>query len=174
MARDKFYEARMAGYIAAYNIAKKDGIEALEKELKIRNMLKIDVSIHGNKIREYFEEISTNLYHNVLTAVAWTLHDKYGFGKKRIHEFKEEFDKIVQATLDLDYLGGHYVKLEDFALELNQKYNLGIDYIRVAACQDVHDEGDANYRMCKIDKVLQSLRDGGYGEAAMFIEEKLY
>ena len=174
MARYKFYEARMAGYIAAYNIAKKDGIEALEKELKIRNMLKIDVSVKGEKIREYFDEISTNLYHNVLTTVAWTLHDKYGFGKKRIHEFIEEFNKTVQATLDLDYLGGHYVKLEDFALELNQKYNLGIDYIRVAVCQDVHDEGNVNYRVCKIDKVLQSLREGGYGDAATFIEENFH
>ena len=174
MARDKLYEARMSGYIAAYNIAKREGIEALEKELRMRNVLKIDVSVQGKKVREYFEEISQNLYFNTLTAVAWTLHDSYGFGKKRILEFKKEFDKTIQDTLDLDYLGEHYVKLEDFALELNKKYNLGIDYIRVAACQDVHDEGDSNYRMCKIDRVLQELRDNGFKDAAMFIEKKLY
>lgn len=172
--RDKDYENRMAGYIAAYNIAKKEGIEALEKDLRMRNVLKIDINVPGNKMKEYFEEISRNLYHNTLTAVAWTLHEGYGFGKKRIHEFKQAFDKTVQDTLDLDYLGEHYVKLEDFALELNQKYDLGIDYIRVAACQEVHDEGDANYRMCKIDRVLQELCDGGFKDAAVFIEGKLY
>ena len=33
--RDREYENRMAGYIAAYNMVKKEGIEALEKDLKI-------------------------------------------------------------------------------------------------------------------------------------------
>lgn len=172
--RDRDYENRMAGYIAAYNMVKKEGIEALEKDLKMRNMLKIDINVPGKKMQEYLEEISRNLYNNTLTAVAWTLHDMYGFGRKRIKEFKENFDKTVQHTLDLDYLGGHYVKLEDFAMELNHKYDLGIDCIRVAACQDVHDEGDENYRMCKIDRVLQELRENGFKDAAVFIEGKLY
>ena len=59
-------------------------------------------------------------------------------------------------------------------MEMNQKYDLGIDYIRVAACQDVHDEGDPNYRMCKIDRVLQELRENGFKDVAVFIEKKLY
>lgn len=175
MARkDKDYENRMAGYIAAYNIAKTEGIEALEKELRMRNVLKIDIKVPGNKMREYFEEISRNLYHNTMTAVAWTLHDIYGFGKKRIKEFKDNFDKTVQDTLDLDYLGEHYVKMEDFAHDLNAKYDLGIDCNRVAACQELHDEKDANYRMCQIDRVLEELHKNGFKEAAEFIEKKLY
>lgn len=104
--RDRDYENRMAGYIAAYNIVKKDGIEALEKELQMRNVLKVDIKVPGKVMMENFEEISKNLYNNTMTAVAWTLHTVYGFGRKRIKEFKENFDKTVQYTLDLDYLGG--------------------------------------------------------------------
>ena len=172
--RDKDYENRMAGYIGAFNKAKNEGLEALERDIKMRNLLKVDINIPEKKMREYFDEISNNLYANTMTAVAWTLHDKFGFGRKRIKEFKQCFDKTVMYTVDLDYLGEHYVKLEDFAIELNKMYDLGIDYTRVAVCQDVHDEEDPNYRMCKIDRVLQELRSGGYEKAAEFIESKLY
>lgn len=172
--RDKLYEARICGYIAAFQKAKNEGLDALERDIKMRNILKIDLNIPEQTMREYFNELSQNLYNNTMTAVAWTLHEKYTFGKKRIQDFKKAFDKTVQDTLDLDYLGGHYVKLEDFAKELNSKYDLGIDCIRVAACQDVNDEEDSNFRMCKIDRVLEELRNNGFEDAAVFIEKNLY
>ena len=174
MARDKFYEARICGYIAAYQKAKQEGLDALERDIKKRNILKADLNLKEKDMDELFNELSRNLYTNTLTAVAWTLHTVYGFGKKRIVEFKKAFDKTVQYTLDLDYLGGHFVKLEDFAVELNEMYDLGIDVNRVAYCQDKHDEGNEDFRMCKIDRVLQGLREGGFEEAAVFIEKKLY
>ena len=172
--RDKDYENRMAGYIAAYNIAKTKGVEALEKDLKIRNVLKVDIGVPEKTMREQIEYLSSNVYANTLTAVGWTLHDVFGFGRERIHKFKNAFDKVVKDSYDLDWLGEHYVKLEDFALELNKKYDLGIDYMRVAVSQELLDEDRPSYRMCKIDRVLQELRENGFGDAAMFIEKKLY
>ena len=70
--RDKDYENRMAGYIGAFNKAKKEGLEALERDIKMRNLLKVDINIPEKKMREYFDEISNNLYANTMTAVAWT------------------------------------------------------------------------------------------------------
>ena len=174
MARDKIYEARMAGYIAAYNKAKKEGIEALEKDLRIRNVLKVDIGVPEKMMREQMDYLSTNVYANAMTAVAWTLHDTFKFGRKRIQKFKKEFDKVVKDSFDLDYLGEHYVRMEDFALELNKRYDLGIDYIKVAVSQELLDEDREAYRMCKIDRVLQELRDNGFKDAAGFIEKKLY
>ena len=63
--------------------------------------------------------------------------------------------------------------MEDFAVELNEMYDLGIDVARVAYCQDSHDEKEENYRMCKIDRVLQELRENGFKDAAVFLEKKL-
>lgn len=174
MARDKLYEARICGYIAAFQKAKEEGLDALERDIKKRNILKADLNVKEKDMDELFNELSQNLYNNTLTAVAWTLHTVYRFGKKRIIDFKKAFDKTVQYTLDLDYLGGHFVKLEDFAVELNKKYDLGIDVARVAYCQDKHDEGNEEFRMCKIDHVLQELRENGFADAALFIESKLY
>lgn len=174
MARDKLYEARICGYIAAFQKAKEEGLEALERDIKKRNILRADLNVKEKDMDEFFNELSKNLYNNTLTSVAWTLHTAYGFEKKRIVEFKKAFDKTVQYTLDLDYLGGHFVKLEDFAVELNEKYDLGIDVARVAYCQDSHDEKNENYKMCKVYDIIDVLRDNGYQEAAKFIEEKLY
>ena len=106
MARDKFYEARICGYIAAFQKAKEEGLDALERDIKKRNILKVDLNLKEKDIDALFEELSRNLYNNTLTSVAWTLHTVYGFGKKRISEFKTAFDKTVQYTIDLDYLGG--------------------------------------------------------------------
>lgn len=104
MARDKFYEARICGYIAAFQKAKEEGVQALERDIKKRNILKADLNVKEKDMDELFNELSNN----TLTAVAWTLHTVYGFGKKRIVEFKNNFDKTVQYTLDLDYLGGAF------------------------------------------------------------------
>ena len=173
MAMDKLYEARICGYIAAFQKVKADGLDALERDIKKRNILKADLNVTEKDMDEIFNELSRNLYNNTLTAVAWTLHDIYGFGKKRIIDFKKAFDKIVEATLDLDYLGGHYVKLEDFALELNERYNLGIDIARVAFCQDSHDEKEEKFRMCKVERIIRELKENGFADAAKFLEMKL-
>ena len=173
MARDKFYEARIGGYIAAFQKAKTEGLDALERDIKKRNILKADLNVTEKDMDELFNELSRNLYNNTLTAVAWTLHDIYGFGKKRIIDFKQAFDKTVQAALDLDYLGGHYVKLEDFAAELNERYNLGIDITRVAFCQDSYDEKEEMFRMCKVERIIRELKENGFADAAQFLEMKL-
>ena len=173
MARDKLYEARIGGYIAAFQKAKKEGLEALERDIKKRNIIKADLNITEKSMDEMFGELSRNLYHNTMTAVAWTLHDVCGFGKKRIQDFKKAFDKTVQDTMDLDYMGEHYVKLEDFAIELNEKYNLGIDITRIAVCTASYDEKEPKYRMCKVDAVIRELKENNFIDAASFLEKKL-
>lgn len=65
------------------------------------------------------------------------------------------------------------MKMEDYAIELNEKYNMGIDINRVAASQDSYDEKEPKYRMCKVDMVLQELRRNGFAEAAEFLNEKM-
>lgn len=174
MARDKFYEARMQGIIYAYNMAKDKGIEALEKDIKMRNITKLPISMNADHVVGLLGELSANLYHNMLCAVGYLMHSEYGFGKKRLQEFKENFDKAVEATLDFDYMGEHYVRLEDYAVEMKEKFPcFNIDIERVAFCQDQSDKDDPRYRMCKVDRVLEELRRVGYNEAADFLERKM-
>lgn len=174
MARDKEYEARMQGMIYAYNKAKGEGIEALSRDIKKRGITKLTLTATERDMDYCFNQLSKNLYNNALTAVAYTLHDSFGFGKKRLQEFKKAFDKNVEATFDLDYIGEHYVRLEDYAIEINEKYDLGINVAQVSVCQDLHDKDDPRYRRCKVERIIEELQNAGFNEAAEFIDKKLY
>lgn len=173
MARDKEWEARMQGMIYAYNIVKDGGKEALEADLRRRNFLKAPMKFTSKQLQEFYHEVTSNLYNNMMTGVLYTLHDKYRFGQKRLEDFKRAFDYNVKCTLDLDYMGEHYVKMEDYAIELNSKFGMGIDIARVAASQDSYDEKDEKYHTCEADRVVKELREHGYPEAAEFIRRKI-
>ena len=127
----------------------------------------------ATQIKEFWDMLSANLYNNMITAVCYTLNDNFGFGAKRIQNFKKEFDKNIQSALDLDYMGEHYVKLEDYAVELNEKFNMGIDVSRVSMCQDYYDKEDYKFQTCKVERVLKELRENGFKEAADFLEKKM-
>ena len=173
MARDRFYEARMQGMIYAFNKAKAEGIEALERDMKKRNLLKLPLSMTESQMEEIYENLTANIYNNMLSVALFALHDSFKFGKGRIRKFKDEFDKLTLATVDLDYMGQHYVRFEDFALEMNERYDTGIDISRVAANTTAIDERRELFRHCHVDKVLQELRENGFADAAVFLEQKL-
>ncbi|GAB5611652.1 hypothetical protein JCM37173_21780 [Allocoprococcus similis] len=87
--------------------------------------------------------------------------------------FKEKFDELTKNATNLDYLGEHYVTLEDYAVYLNEEFDLGIDTARVATCQESYDEHDERFRAADIEEVLKVLREDGYEEAAEFLQGKL-
>lgn len=173
MARDKEFEARMQGMRYAYEYAKKNGVEELEKEMQRRNYTRIPLSVPEKNMRNFVEQVSTNVYNMMLTAFLYALHDDFGFGAARIKRVKESFDKLVKATYDLDYMSAHYVTMGDYARELNELYNCGIDIDRVDHLQDVADEDHEDYRMCKIDIVLENLKQDGFTDAAEYLAQKL-
>ena len=173
MAKDKFYEARMQGMIYALNKVKNEGVEALERDMKKRNLLKLPISMTESQMNDIYETLTANIYNNMLSIALFALHDSFKFGKIRIRRFKDAFDKLTLATVDLDYLGQHYVRFEDFALEMNERYDTGIDISRVAANTTVIDESRPMYRHCHVDKILKELTDNGYEDAAKFLDNKL-
>lgn len=173
MARvDKEYELRMQGMLYALEVAKNKGVEALEKEVKMRGVTRAEITCKEEKVREMYQMMSQNVYINMLTVICWTLKENFGFGKQRLQKLKTAFDANAQIIQDLDYMGQHYVQLQDFAFELNNKYDLGLDIERIAACEDDYDKRDDRRKYCEIKRVLEILRMNGYRRAAAFLEEK--
>ncbi|MBR3762215.1 MAG: hypothetical protein IKK59_05675 [Lachnospiraceae bacterium] len=171
--QDKEFYWRMQGMIYALKIVKTGGKEALEKEIRMRNVLTAPLGCSEKQVRELYHIMSQNVYVNMLTAMMWTVHESFGFGKKRLEQLREDYNRNVEIITDLDYMGQHYIRLQDYAVELNQKYDLGLDIERIAACETQFDEKDERTRMCQIDRVLEMLRSGGYEAAAEFLEKKL-
>ena len=172
MKRDKEFEARMQGMRYAYEYAKDKGVDELEKEMQRRNYTQIPLSVPEKSMRNFVEQVSTNVYNMMLTAFLYALHDTEGFGGTRIKRVKESFDKLVKATYDLDYMSAHYVTMGDYARELNELYNVDI-VDRVDHLQEIADEDHVDYRMCRIDRVLEVLKEDGFADAAEYLERKL-
>lgn len=171
--QDKEQLARMQGMEYALKIVKRGGVAALEKEIKLRNFINIPLNYTKKELNHMYRTISSNVYVNILTAMLYALHDSMGFGKQRLIKVMEAFDKAVKPAMDLDYMGQHYVRLSDYAVELNQKYNLGIDINRVAAVESENDEADPRTKLCDTKRVIEILRMEGYHKAAGFLERKL-
>ena len=171
---DKELKCRLEGMLHAYNIAKDKGVDAIKKELVTRGFLRAPFGITEEKYKEWYTELSDNLYANMLTAFMYALHNCEGWGPVRLKRLKGEFDKTVQDVLDLDYMGQNYITLADYATELNEKFDMGIDLSRVSYCQrSYNEETSTEYHMAKIESIIRELKDAGYGDAAEFLEKKL-
>ena len=171
--RNKEFEYRMQWIMHAREVVKRSGLEGLEKDILNRGILRVPLSYTEGQIQEFWDDLSKNLYTTMLTVTCMTLHDAYGFGKKRLVEFKKAFDKKTNETLDLDSIGSHWVTLEDYANYLNEEYGLGIDATRCEKCQKNYDSGNENYRMAKVDKIISILEAGGFKDAAQYLNERV-
>ena len=171
--QDKEFYWRMQGMVYALKIAKEGGVEKLEKEIRLRNFLNAPFNCSEEQIRAWHHEISENIYTNLLSVMLYTLYDSFGFGKKRVERLKADYEKNTEVVQDLDYMGQHYVRLQDYAVELNKKYDLGIDVERIAACEEISDKRDDRTKWCETKRVLEMLHIAGYHKAAGFLEKKL-
>lgn len=171
---NKDYESRMQGMIYALNIAKNDGIEALESDIRKRGITKAPLKFKQKEIDDFINYVSKNLYSNMLSVFCYALHEHFGFGGERLNKLKNLVAKAVTDTMNLDYLGSHYIRLEDYAVELNEKYNLGIDVNVIASCQSIADEkDDGTYHYAKIERIVEELKENGMEDAARFLESKI-
>ena len=173
MARDKEYKIRMQGMVYACRLAQEQGVDALVAEVRKRGVTRVDVTASDKQLADMWGALSDNIGQNMLITVAWVLHDTFGFGQKRLQQFMTEFDKATSDLMNLDYMGEHYVTLEDYAVELNQKYDLGLDVIKATLATDMADKQDA--RVGKVDKVtgiINALKLAGYEDAVAYLENK--
>ena len=175
MARiDKEYEERMKTMIYCCNLVEEEGIDALKAEIKRRGFTKLPLTVKSSKIDELLLNIKENLKNNLMYMVVWVMHSDYGFGKKRLTEFFNKLNNSIDAAFDLDYMGEHYVRLEDFAIELKEKFNFDIDIDRIASYTSIFDKKDPRYRVPRVEKIIEELKEKGYKDAAKFLEDKLY
>lgn len=170
---DKEFYWRMQGMIYALKIAKEEGIDALERNIRNRNVLEAPFNMDEKAMQKFYKKISDVLYTNMLSAFLYTLHDAFEFDGEKLKLASEEFTKNTEAINDLDYMGQHYVRLQDYAEELNQKYNLGINAELIADCEKEFDKAEGKINYCNIDRVIEVLKMNGYDDATAFLESRL-
>lgn len=175
MARDKEFDFRMQGLKFALGIAEKEGIEGLRKEVSRRGITKLPFTVSQAEANRLWHELTENMYNNIATAFLYTLHDQFDFTEEQIEKLMDAYNENVANTLDMDYLGEHYISMVDYAVELKEKCNINIDVNRIAACTDHYDEtGKTNYHRVEVNRLIQILEEEGYMAAATFLKHKVF
>lgn len=168
----KEFEWRMQGMLHALDVAKKEGVDALEEEIRRRGFFRLPIALTQSEYDKVLDYLVQNLHSTYKTVTGIVLNDIFGFGKKRLTEFEIAFDRKTRDAVDFDYLGQHYMTLEDYAKTLNNDFGMHIDIERVKNCQELYKGEDAK-NMADIKVLTKVLRENGYEDAAQFIEEKL-
>lgn len=89
MGRNKEERARMEGMAQALRIVKAKGIEGLEADLKMRNITGLPCRVSGSVLDELVLRIKNNMTDTFVILLAYTLHCKFGYGRKRLERVIE-------------------------------------------------------------------------------------
>lgn len=126
MNKQREYErGREDGLSLAYRIAREGGIEALEKELKFRNVTGVHTSLAAkdlNKASEKIKEMTLDTFTILGIAV---LHDEFGFGEKRCQRFMDRMNLKADCIIGDLATWKDYIKLikEELNLKLEIRWN---------------------------------------------------
>lgn len=170
---NKEYQWRMEGMLYAHKIVKEGGIEALDKEIRMRNFLKVDIWAKKEDVENLEFELSTSLYNSMLSTMMFTLHDTFGFAKIRLNRLKEAFDRNVGNIFNLDWLGNNYVRFEDYAKYMNEEFDYNFDTARIAVLHDMQFEDFPGYKRLDRETTIKELREKGFVDAAEWLEKKI-
>jgi hypothetical protein len=121
------YQAgRARGLELALDIAKKDGIEALEKEVQIRGRTGINSPVSLKDLTVALPPLRRLIQEAYTVLVIETLHTELGFGPKRVNKFMERFYLKQECLVDgvvewQDYIDAMYdemgIQVETGAME---------------------------------------------------------
>lgn len=167
MERDR--QQFLAGMINACNVVVQKGIEGLKDEIRFRGVTKAPCTEKKDVCESWINEICNNVYNTMLADVGETLDADFGFRKERMRKFRECYEKRAKATLDMNWVGNHYVTLTDYAKAMNEKYGWFIELDVVENCQKNADKDLEDYKRVKLDRLIAELTDHGYGDAAEWL-----
>lgn len=171
--KDDIITLRNEGMAYALAIAKKDGVEELERQVKIRGAAKVSLRFTKEELRESMRTMSERIYANQLTLWYAVFHDKMGFGKDRMQRLKRWYDEKLALVAGKDPMGEHWARFEDYAEEANKLHGLGIDMDAIIGTQnDVDRDGGA--KTVEAWAAVCWLRDRGHAKAADALEGELF
>lgn len=95
MAKNNYQEGFLDGMLLACVIAREDGLEALEDDVKKRNRTGICPGGRFRDLDNQVDSITRWVMKRVFLISVASIHDAYGFGRVRLQRF---FDCFSEAT----------------------------------------------------------------------------
>lgn len=100
---DPFMDGRNEGMLYAYNYAKEHGIDALEKEVRLRRLTNLPTKVSTGVLNECILNIKNHVIDTFIILLAATLRDEFGFGETRIRRAIDRFE-LKAGCLCEDYV----------------------------------------------------------------------
>ena len=113
--------ARLDGMAYALKQIKANGIEAFEKELRMRGRRDLAIPVSQADLVAGSQRIKEMTLDTVLTLAVAVLHDEFGFGKKRCKQFSDRYN------LKTDCLRSNLVSWQDYTDMIKDELDLKIE-----------------------------------------------
>lgn len=113
-----YMAGRDDGLLLALKIVKEDGVEALEQEIRFRNLTGIHTALAKKDLDLACTKIKEMTIDTITILSAATLRDEFEFGKKRISRF------IDRLNLKAECLMEDMVTWQDFIDDLREDLGL--------------------------------------------------
>lgn len=94
--------ARLEGMQYAYDFAKKNGLDALEEEIKFRCNTKLPYTTNRQQVMEFQEMIKQRMLSTVALMSVLILREEFGFGSKRMKRFSDKFKDNTEQLMSGD------------------------------------------------------------------------
>lgn len=169
---NEIIQLRNEGMAYALKIAKEDGLEELERQVKMRGYLRASVKFTREELYQSIQNVSERVYNNMLTMWYAVFHDRLGYGGKRLHQLKQWFDEKVYIVGEQSPMGHKWATFEDYAEEANRLYNLGIDLDKIRETQIINEQDEV--KKVYADEVIGWLRTHGFPEASEAVHKEIY
>lgn len=122
---DDYTAGRSQGLILAREIAKKDGIEGLEKEIQFRNITGINTALTRKELNIACEKIKSMTLDTMMVIAVATLHDEFGFAGKRCKRFIDRMNLKAECLVDDMATWDEYTKMikDEIGIEMTIRRN---------------------------------------------------
>lgn len=99
MKKNAYDAGREDGLYLALKIVREGGLEALEKEIRFRNITEIHTSMALKELEKSSEIIKKHILYSVLNLALETNHDEFEHGKSRMQRFVNRFQLCAQPRV---------------------------------------------------------------------------
>lgn len=118
--KNDFMRGRNEGMAFALQIAEKKGIDGLREECRFRGATSVPSQIPKEVYDEYEQRVKSCTIDTVMSMSLIALVDSFGFGKKRLERFRDEFEHYCQQLV------GEYVSWPDIVEALKEEKGVDI------------------------------------------------
>jgi len=125
MKIEDYQAGRADGMVFAHQIAKTEGVQALEDELKFRKATGINTIMSKKELNKACQKIKEMTCDTIQCLTLAVLHDEFGFGKKRCEQFLRRFNLKTESMMDDMSSWNDYVAMikDELDIDLGMRWN---------------------------------------------------